>query len=225
VISEVYDRPFSFELNTAADCVLNADTLDIFRRQLAEMGLLLHSRPDGYQFAVKSGLYAFIAAMFRTLRYRFVSETTLPQTEEYLQDFDLVKQYIKQHFKEEIDQAQIGRALGMSRSKVYRVLRSASSSSTKDMTNYYRVEYAKHLLKSTEQPVQYIVAESGFASDASFYRVFREVAGTSPQEYRKTPEKRTESAGIQGYAQYSVPESIELLREYARESEVLKTLS
>ncbi|MDR2655196.1 MAG: AraC family transcriptional regulator [Oscillospiraceae bacterium] len=214
IISEAYEQPFIFRLNTAADDFLPAPAKDGIRRVLAEMGLILHDRPDGYQFAVKSGLYAFASIMFRYLKYENIKQHDAGRTEEYLQDFDVIKQYIKRHFKENIDQAQIGRALGMSRAKVYRVLRAAAGSSTKDMTNYYRVECAKHLLKSSQNPIRYIASESGFDSDSSFYRVFRELTGASPQEYRRSPAKKTELTGIQGYAKYSLPESLSLLRGY-----------
>jgi AraC-like DNA-binding protein/quercetin dioxygenase-like cupin family protein len=214
VIAEVYEQPFTFRLNTATDVFLHDAVKADLRRILSEMGLLLHNKPDGYQFALKSGLYAFIGILFRHLKYEKPEQAPAGRTEEYLQDFDVIKRYIKQHFKENIDQASIGRALGMSRAKVYRVLRAASESSSRDMTNYYRVERAKHLLKSSHLSISYIATESGFDSVSSFYRVFREMTGASPQEYRTSPTRKTESAGIQGYARYSVPESLSLLRKY-----------
>jgi AraC-like DNA-binding protein len=214
VITEVYDRLCSFQLNTANDQCLPPESLVSMQRCLADMGLLLHFRPDGYQFGIKSGLYMFVSLMFRHLKYSAEQES-LPQAEDCLRDFDLIKQYIKERFRESVDQAQIGRALGMSRAKVYRVLRSAGSESTKGLTNFYRVEHAKHLLKNTGSSIGFIAAESGFDSDSSFYRVFREVTGITPQEFRKSPLKKMESAGIQGYSMYSVSSSVSLLKEYS----------
>jgi len=102
----------------------------------------------------------------------------------------------------------------MSSAKIYRVLKAAGGESTKDLTNYYRVEHAKHLLTGTKNSVQYIADESGFNSAASFFRIFREMTGVTPQEYRRQPVRRIEATGIQGYGRYSVPESQNLLRGY-----------
>jgi len=214
VIAEVYDKPFAFKLNTAKDVFLEEETKALFRRLLAEMGLLLHERTDGYQFAIKSGLYSFIGAMFRYLKYETAQLAANVQSGDFLRDFDMIKQYIKSHFKENIGQEQIGRELGMSRAKVYRILREADGTSTKDMTNYYRVEHAKHLLKNGDKSVSFIAAESGFESDSSFFRVFKEFAGVSPKEYRIAPMRKTEQTGIQGYTKYSVSDSIALLKKY-----------
>ena len=174
---------------------------------------MLHDKSDGYQFAIKSGLYSFVGMLFRYLKYE-KTEKTREESAAVLQDFDMIIRYIKDHFKENIDQSQIGREIGMSRAKIYRVLRTASGTSTTALTNYYRIEYAKHLLKSAGYPIRHIAAECGFDSDSSFYRVFHELTGTSPQEYRKSPIRKTEALGIQGYAKYSVPESLSLLRGY-----------
>jgi AraC-like DNA-binding protein len=214
IITEVYDKPFAFKLAAAKDGLIPEETTAIFQHLLAEMGLLLHERPDGYQFAIKSGLYAFIGAMFRYLKYEAAQGAVNMQSDEYLRDFDLIKQYIKLHFKENIGQDQIGHELGMSRSKVYRVLRQAGGRSTKDMTNYYRVEYAKHLLRNGENSITFIAQESGFESDSSFFRVFKESEGISPQKYRASPARKVEQAGIQGYSNYSAPDSIALLKSF-----------
>jgi AraC-like DNA-binding protein/quercetin dioxygenase-like cupin family protein len=215
VISEVYGRSFAFQLNTTDEPLISQDTARLMRRTLADMGLMLHHRPDGYQFTIKSDLYGFIGIMFRSLRYTMSEQSDSGQSAEYLSDFDLIKQFIKQHYKEDVDQTRIGHELGMSRAKVYRVLKAAGSASTKDMTNYYRVEHSKHLLRSTDQNISFIAQESGFESESSFYRVFHEFSGMPPLEYRKIPAKKPELTGIQGYAQYSVSESLSLLKQFA----------
>jgi AraC family transcriptional regulator, transcriptional activator FtrA len=49
-----------------------------------------------------------------------------------------------------------------------------------------RVKAGMALLESTEQPVEWVGAASGFATPASFRRHFRRVAGVSPSQYRRT---------------------------------------
>lgn len=47
-----------------------------------------------------------------------------------------------------------------------------------------RVEHAKHLLTNTEKNIYDILLDSGFSSQKTFNRVFKEIAGCTPREYR-----------------------------------------
>jgi AraC-like DNA-binding protein len=209
VITEVYPHPFAFRLNTATDEFLPSSAKAEARRILATIGLLLQTKPDGYQFDIRSGLYSFAGMLFRNFKYEKLEDVKMGD----LRDFDAIKLYIKEHFKESVDQEHISRALGMSKAKIYRVLK-AGGTSAKDMLNFYRVERAKHLLKNSLSSSAHIACESGFESVASFYRVFREIAGMAPQEHRANPAQKIEPVGIQGYAKHSVPESLKLLRKH-----------
>lgn len=53
-----------------------------------------------------------------------------------------------------------------------------------------RLKQAEWLLTSGELPISEISAESGFSSDKTFYRTFREHYGKTPGEYRKEQQKR-----------------------------------
>ncbi|MDR3336280.1 MAG: helix-turn-helix domain-containing protein [Treponema sp.] len=80
--------------------------------------------------------------------------------------------------------------------------------------NSYRVEYAKNLLSNSALTIPYIAAESGFESDSSFYRVFKEVTGLAPNQYRTDPGEKIVPLGIQGYAPFRISEAVQLLRNY-----------
>jgi AraC-like DNA-binding protein len=214
LLLEVYDTSFSFDLNTKSGESLDAELPARFRNTLAEMGLLLYEKPDGYQFAIKSCLYRFISLLFGSIRYRVSRGEAAAGTDEQLEDFDHITQYIKTHFKDDMSMDDLCRDVGMSRAKVFRTLKAAGSSSVKELTNYYRVEYAKNLLGNTALSISYITQESGFESDSSFYRIFKELTGSSPNRYRVSPDKETVPLGIQGYAAFPVSDAIRLLREY-----------
>lgn len=75
--------------------------------------------------------------------------------------------------------------LGASESVVSRLANDHLGKTIPQILNEYRVEDAKVLLRQTEAPVQVIASESGFASLATFNRVFRELAGQTPRDYRR----------------------------------------
>ena len=54
------------------------------------------------------------------------------------------------------------------------------------LVNFYRIDYAKKLLKSrTDESVTVIAMKSGFSSTNTFYRVFLQTVGSTPSEYRR----------------------------------------
>ncbi|GHV43477.1 AraC family transcriptional regulator [Clostridia bacterium] len=211
--ADVYKTTFKFELNTRSEIGVPCAAAEIFRRDLAHMGLLLFERPNGYQFFVKSRLLNFIGAMFQNLRYQVEKAESSP-SDNSLEDFDAVKKYIKRRFAEEISIEQMCRDLLISRAKLYRVLKEAGTESYKSIVNYYRIENAKDLLRNTNSTIPYIAQASGFESDSSFYRVFKELTTLSPNSYRERPQTKDAPVGVQGYASYSVPLAVSVLRDY-----------
>lgn len=51
-----------------------------------------------------------------------------------------------------------------------------------------RVEYAKHLIRTSNMPLEQISEICGYASEVHFYRQFRQLAGITPAKYRKKSE-------------------------------------
>ncbi|MDR1292089.1 MAG: AraC family transcriptional regulator [Clostridiales Family XIII bacterium] len=213
VFSDVYRSSFRFDLNTRAPAGVPGEAYDIFRRDLAWIGLLMQERPNGHQFFIRSRLYDFVGSMFKYLNYEVGAAARQPAGG-HLKDFDAIKGYIKQRFAEEISIGQMCRDLAMSRAKLYRTLKEAGTESYKSLVNYYRVEFAKGLLRNTASSIQYIASVSGFESDSSFYRVFKELTSVSPGRYRERPHAKEAPVGIQGYVSYNMPQALDVLREY-----------
>lgn len=53
-----------------------------------------------------------------------------------------------------------------------------------EFVNEYRVNYAKTLLKSSDEKLDVVAERSGFSSRQSFHRVFCKMAGCTPGQYR-----------------------------------------
>lgn len=58
-----------------------------------------------------------------------------------------------------------------------------------------RLKKAEWLLVSDEMPISEVALQSGFSSDKTFYRVFREQYGLSPGDYRKTQRHKPDQNG------------------------------
>ena len=59
------------------------------------------------------------------------------------------------------------------------------NASYKDILLQFRVRYAESLLATTNLPILDIAIESGFGSDRTMTRVFFNINGLSPGEFRK----------------------------------------
>ncbi len=75
--------------------------------------------------------------------------------------------------------------LGISEHRASRIINAYFRKNFNELVNTYRIEEAKTRLKAEETAITVIAFEVGFNSIASFNRVFKELAGTSPSEYRQ----------------------------------------
>jgi YesN/AraC family two-component response regulator len=76
-------------------------------------------------------------------------------------------------------------ALGTNRSAISNCINSQRNCSFPQFVNTYRVAYAQELLRS--QPdikIAEVCVKSGFPSEASFYRIFKAITGTTPSAWK-----------------------------------------
>jgi AraC-like DNA-binding protein/mannose-6-phosphate isomerase-like protein (cupin superfamily) len=210
---EIYSAHLSFKLNSNVPPSGFSETLDALRRELSGLGLCLYEKSEGYQFAAKSHFYSFINLLITRTPYT-IDGAARDSVYERLAEFDVIKRYIQGHFKEDLTIDRLCRQVAMSRATVFRVLKAAGSASVNEMLHYYRIEYAKNLLRNSAFSIPYIACESGFESGSSFYRVFKQMTGLSPLQYRSTPDKKAIPTGVQDYVGYSMPQAVKLLRVY-----------
>ncbi len=75
--------------------------------------------------------------------------------------------------------------LAMSKSQLYRKLKSMTGMSAKELLIHMRLQKAELLLKSSKLNVSEVAYETGFSTPSYFTRIFQKTYGTSPKEYRQ----------------------------------------
>ncbi len=75
--------------------------------------------------------------------------------------------------------------LNFSRSYIQHSYKDYFGESIQDSITNSRIEYAKHLLTSTETKVSHIASLCGYHSDVHFIRIFKSKAGLTPAVFRK----------------------------------------
>jgi transcriptional regulator GlxA family with amidase domain len=93
--------------------------------------------------------------------------------------------WIAQHYEQENPvQAMVARS-GLPERTFKRRFREATGLSPLDYVHTLRLEEAKHLLETTDMPVELVALEVGY-QDASFFgRLFRRRVALTPAKYRK----------------------------------------
>lgn len=99
----------------------------------------------------------------------------------------------KEHIykKNDLRITDISKKLNTNRTYISKVVNEELKANFSDLINKYRIEHAKKLLTNTENQLMGLsqIGElSGFKSDSSFYRIFKEKEGVSPGDFRKKSE-------------------------------------
>jgi AraC-like DNA-binding protein len=83
---------------------------------------------------------------------------------------------------------QLARKLSISQTNLSTVVNQAFNKNFRDLINHYRLEEFKTKLKQSNNlhlSILSLALESGFNSEASFYRIFKKQTGMSPTEFVK----------------------------------------
>ncbi|WP_028551276.1 response regulator transcription factor [Paenibacillus sp. UNC451MF] len=92
---------------------------------------------------------------------------------------------IHEELQEELHLPDIARRVNMSRSYFSRCFRDIVGKTFNDYIREVRVNHAKELLCRTERTIGWVATQSGYPNEKYFGKVFREIAGVLPSEFRK----------------------------------------
>ena len=89
----------------------------------------------------------------------------------------------------ELSMNKLTAAVGLSRSQISRLISSIMKTSFPKFLHALRIRQARQLLMFTDKTVTDIAFECGFMSQRNFNRVFREITGMTPSEFRERSEE------------------------------------
>ncbi|MBD0378788.1 response regulator transcription factor [Paenibacillus sedimenti] len=93
--------------------------------------------------------------------------------------------FIQRELQENLHLLDVAKRVNMSRSYFSRCFRDIVGQTFNDYVRDIRVEHAKALLRQTGKTIGWIAAQSGYPNEKYFCRVFRDVTGMLPSEFRK----------------------------------------
>ena len=92
--------------------------------------------------------------------------------------------YISSNFRSDFTLADMAKALGYHEKYLSSELHLLTKMNFRAFIATYRVDHAKRQLRSTARTISDIAFDSGFSSINTFNRVFKQVTGITPSEYR-----------------------------------------
>lgn len=96
-----------------------------------------------------------------------------------------VKQYISQHYMENIGRDIIARECNVSQGYLSKIFSDSVGMNLREYINLYRVNKSKQLLRDPDKTISYVAMEVGFESLSYFSTIFKKICGETPVEWRK----------------------------------------
>ena len=112
------------------------------------------------------------------------SDVKQSKQKEYLDKFVSITDYIKQHCNEDISLDEIAEMSGFSKYHFSRLFKEFTGTSYYKYLNQKRMEFAEQLLMDPEVNITEVAVRSGFNSISAFIRMFKQIKGCTPTEFR-----------------------------------------
>jgi AraC-like DNA-binding protein len=116
-----------------------------------------------------------------------LDEDQAEETAQIMVKFDaLMREH--QLFKDpDLSLNRLARKLGIPARKISSAVNQTHNENISKVINAYRIEYAKTLLKQSDDTITDIFLNSGFQTKSNFNREFSRITGQTPSEFRSSP--------------------------------------
>jgi len=104
-----------------------------------------------------------------------------------------MKQYIADHYKDEISLNTLANYLHLNPSYLSRLIRRITGETFSDYLWSYRIDMAKRKLLTEDVKTSEVAYRTGFKDAAHFSNLFKKIVGVSPREYRLTDKSKERS--------------------------------
>ena len=98
---------------------------------------------------------------------------------------DHALQFIQINYKHNILISDIADYIGITRSYLFNIFKQNLNMAPKTYLLHYRMDKAKHLLDITSDSIQDIAFNVGYSDPLTFSKMFRNIVGVSPSQYRQ----------------------------------------
>ena len=101
---------------------------------------------------------------------------------------DIVTGYIEKNYEQEINKKTLADIVYLNPDYLGKLFKKKTGISVNNYVMKVRVEKGKDLLANTDIPINVIALDTGFSNYSYYSKVFKELVGCTPNEYRKKME-------------------------------------
>lgn len=167
---------------------INNDTFsDIYKE---EIGLILKLASDYWQqsplweMQIYAGLMSFFSCFGNSCMNHANLESIPLDNQNVSECLDRLFEYVEHHFAEDISLEQAADVAGYSKFYFTRIFKECTGQTFMEYLRSVRISEAEKLLLDNHTPIGTIAFQSGFSSLTTFNRIFRQIKGCAPSEYR-----------------------------------------
>jgi AraC-like DNA-binding protein len=140
---------------------------------------------EGYKIALKARLFDILVILLRHIPMESYSAHEKNRHLNRLERLENVFRYVERNFGSNIRLDEISAVANFSVYYFTRFFKEATGMTFVKYVNNYRVAKAAEYLIDTDDPITEVVFKSGFGSIKTFNRVFKQLKGCSPSQYKK----------------------------------------
>lgn len=134
-------------------------------------------------------LLCFVVFLFR-MKYR-VELVPVPYVSQQVEnlaesEIEKIQHFISHNYHLKVTTQLVQQETGISKSRIPTLLKQEMDTTLKKLLTTIRLNEARRLLKESDLPVNEIADQVGFGHVSHFNRVFKEVEGKTPNEFRST---------------------------------------
>ncbi len=177
-------RPFRSGKNVCSHVIpLPLNGLKRLKDLFTNMEKQLKEQRDGY-WPCRSRSYMIEILHF--IVYSFVEVSPDNTDDPGQEEFSKIAEYLNEHVADHISLETLTREFAINRNKLNDLFMKQSSMTCLNYLLNLRIDLAKILLTKTELPVNEISARVGYPDPNYFTKIFRNITGKTPSQYRKS---------------------------------------
>jgi AraC-like DNA-binding protein len=219
VFSSILDenQAFAFYLNSVTDAFSPRIPYRDFTAAACRVGQAARSRDPGARLRVTALMLTLAADLLDFTEHEIRSAAASPEESADFGEGILpgLISFIDSNLQSETLADDIYRKFRTSQKQLYRYLKGITGLTLKDLIDAARIEKSKQLLRMNTIKISEIADECGFASEATFFRVFRKETGKTPRDFRHGMDSLPSDESVRGYLRFSEEKAERLLEEFA----------
>lgn len=169
--------------------VLTKETDENLHAHLKDILLKIQTEYFSERPLSEAAVYSLLIEMFVRIGREYSDrldelEVTGSKKKEYTEKFMDVCNYINEHCTEDLNLDDTAAMVGFSKYHFTRLFKQFCGYSFYKYLSHKRIEHAEKLLMDPDNSITEVATSSGFSSLSAFIRMFKEVKGCTPTEFR-----------------------------------------